>query len=73
MGTVTSKYIHTMDTALIMAADAISGYIAGLLDGRNFKRIVYALDRTARKAALVRFLDEASGRVAAGVQFPIAA
>jgi hypothetical protein len=73
MGTVTSRYIRTMDTALIMAVDTISGYIAGLLDGRKFKRSVYALDRTARKAALVRFLDEASGRVAAGVQFPIAA
>lgn len=26
-GTVTSKYIHTLDAALIMAADTISGYI----------------------------------------------
>lgn len=26
-GTVTSKYIHSLDTALIMAADTISGYI----------------------------------------------
>ena len=26
-GSVTSKYIHTLDTALIMAADTISGYI----------------------------------------------
>jgi hypothetical protein len=24
-GSVTSKYIHTLDTALIMAADTISG------------------------------------------------
>ncbi len=30
-GSVTSKYIHTLDTALIMAADTISGYIQGLL------------------------------------------
>jgi integrase len=28
-GLVTSKYIHTLDTALIMAADTISGYIKG--------------------------------------------
>jgi hypothetical protein len=28
-----SSYIHTLDTALIMAADTISGYIQGLLDG----------------------------------------
>ena len=63
-GTVTSKYIHSMDTALIMAADTIAGYIAGLLDGRKFKRNIYALDRSARKVALVRFLDEASGKPA---------
>jgi integrase len=36
-GSVTSKYIHTVDTALIMAADTISGYIQGLLDGIEFK------------------------------------
>jgi len=36
-GSVTSKYIHTLDTALIMAADTISGYIQGLLDGIEFK------------------------------------
>jgi len=29
-GSVTSKYIHTLDTALIMAADTISGYVQGL-------------------------------------------
>jgi integrase len=37
-GSVTSKYIHTLDTALIMAADTISGYIQGLLDGVEFKQ-----------------------------------
>jgi hypothetical protein len=35
---VTSKYIHTFDTALIMAADAISGYIQGPLGGIEFKQ-----------------------------------
>lgn len=35
-GSVTSKYIHTLDTALIMAADTISGYIQGLLDGIEY-------------------------------------
>ena len=30
---VTSKYIHTLDTALIMAADTIASYIQDLLDG----------------------------------------
>jgi integrase len=60
-GSVTSKYIHTLDTALIMAADTISGYIQGLLDGVKFKQTAYALDRGSRKAALARFLTEAIG------------
>jgi integrase len=60
-GSVTSKYIHTLDTALIMAADTISGYIQGLLDGVKFKQTAYALDRGSRKAALARFLSEAIG------------
>lgn len=59
-GSVTSKYIHTLDTALIMAADTISGYIQGLLDGVEFKQTAYALDRDSRKAALARFLKMAS-------------
>lgn len=57
---VTSKYIHTPDAALIMAADTISGYIEGLLDGVEFKRTSYALDRGARKATLARFLKKMS-------------
>ncbi len=60
-GSVTSKYIHTLDTALIMAADTISGYIQGLLDGVTFKQTAYALDRDSRKAALSRFLQKAVG------------
>jgi hypothetical protein len=39
-----------------MAADTISGYIQGLLDGVDFKKTTYALDRASRKAALARFL-----------------
>jgi hypothetical protein len=58
---VTSKYIHTLDTALIMAADTISGYIQGLLDGIEFKQTACALDRSSRKAALARFLKRALG------------
>lgn len=58
-GTVTSKYIHSLDTALIMAADTISGYIQGLLDGIKFKQTAYALDRHSRRAALDRFLMKA--------------
>ncbi len=44
-----------------MAADTISGYIQGLLDGIEFKQTAYALDRDSRKAALARFLKRASG------------
>lgn len=61
-GSVTSKYIHTLDTALIMAADTISGYIQGLLEGKEFKQTAYALDRDSRKAALARFLRKAAGK-----------
>jgi integrase len=61
-GSVTSKYIHTLDTALIMAADTISGYIQGLLDGVEFKQTAYALDRDSRRAALDRFLIKAVGQ-----------
>lgn len=60
-GSVTSNYIHTLDTALIMAADTIAGYIAGLLEGKEFKQTAYALDRDSRKAALARFLNKAAG------------
>ncbi|NWG22908.1 MAG: tyrosine-type recombinase/integrase [Pseudorhodoplanes sp.] len=60
-GSVTSKYIHTLDTALVMAADTIAGYIQGLLDGVAFKQTAYALDRESRKAALTRFLRKAVG------------
>lgn len=60
-GSVTGKYIHTLDTALIMAADTIAGYIQGLLDGIEFKQTAYALDRNSRKAALARFLQMAAG------------
>ncbi|MFC3321294.1 tyrosine-type recombinase/integrase [Mesorhizobium cantuariense] len=57
-GTVTSRYIHTVDTALIMAADTIAGYINGLLDGVHFTRTSYALDRPVREAALSRLFSE---------------
>ena len=59
-GSVTSNYIHTLDTALIMAADTIAGYIQGLLDGIEFKQTAYAVDRDSRRAALARFLQQAS-------------
>ena len=58
-GTVTSRYIHSIDTALIMAADTVAGYIKGLLDGVEFKRKAYALDRASREAALACLFDQA--------------
>ncbi|WP_315825593.1 MULTISPECIES: tyrosine-type recombinase/integrase [unclassified Bradyrhizobium] len=67
-GSVTSKYIHTLDTALIMAADTISGYIQGLLDGVKFKQTEYALDRKSRKAALAQFLKSAIGERLSGAE-----
>ncbi len=33
LSTMTSRYIHTVDTALIMVVDAGAGYIQALLDG----------------------------------------
>ncbi|SMH30621.1 tyrosine-type recombinase/integrase [Mesorhizobium australicum] len=57
-GSVTSRYIHTVDTALIMAADSIAGYIQGLLAGVAFTHTAYALDRDSRKAALAHFLGQ---------------
>jgi integrase len=60
-GTVTSRYIHTIDTALIMAADIIAGYIYGLLEGIKFNRTPYALDRQSREAALARLFEQDEG------------
>ncbi len=57
-GTVTSRYIHAVDTALVMAADTVSGYINGLLNGVQFKRTCYALDRASREATLARLFTE---------------
>lgn len=57
-GTITSRYIHTVDTALIMAADTVTGYIQGLLDGVQFKRTSYAIDRQSRRAAMDRLFAE---------------
>lgn len=60
-GTITSRYIHTVDTALVMAADAVAGYIGGLLDGVEFKRTSYALDRGSRQAAMARLFEHTLG------------
>jgi integrase len=70
-GTITSRYIHAVDTALIMAADTVAGYISGLLSGVEFKPTSYALDRVTRQAALARLFRQRvetvdfEGRIAA--------
>ena len=58
-GTVTSKYIHALESALVGAADTIAGYIQGLLNGEEFKQVAYAIDRSSRKTALAHFLSRA--------------
>ncbi|MER9370481.1 integrase, partial [Mesorhizobium sp. M0518] len=52
-----------VDTALIMAADSIAGYIQGLLDGVAFSHTSYALDRASRKSALAHFLGQTNSSV----------
>ena len=59
-GTVTGRYIHTVDSLLVMAADTVAGYIQGLLNGKKFRRTTYALDRASREAALTRLLEQSS-------------
>lgn len=63
-GLITNKYIHSLDSVLIMAADTIVGYIQGLLAGIEFKQTAYALDRDSRRAALDLFLSKAVGETA---------
>lgn len=58
-GTVTSRYIHSVDTALVMAPDNIAGYIQDLLDGAALRHTTYALDRDSRKTSLAHFLGKA--------------
>jgi hypothetical protein len=55
-GSVTSNYIHTMDIALIMAADNMAGYIQGLMDGVQFRHTAYSFDRGSRKECDVAIL-----------------
>ena len=72
-GTVTSLYIHAIDTAVVMAADTVSGYINGLLNGVQFKRTCYALDRASREATLARLFTEIQVESMADNQEQIAA
>ena len=53
---VTRRYVHVVDTALVLAADTVSGFIDALMSGVVFKRAPSALDRKAREAAISRLL-----------------
>ena len=55
-GSVTSKYVHTLDSTLIMAADTVSGYVKALLEGVEFRRNTYTLDRQSRRSAIASML-----------------
>jgi integrase len=55
---VTGRYIHTVDTLLVMAADTVAGFIKGLLDGKKFRQTSYALDRESREATLARLFEQ---------------
>ena len=57
---ITSKYIHSLDSVLITAADIVAGYVQGLLEGAKFRQTALACDRTSRKAALDQFIRKAS-------------
>jgi integrase len=71
--TVTSRYIHAIDAALVMAADTLAGYINGLLNGVRFKRTSYALDRASREATLARLFTEIQLKPTEDLQERIAA
>jgi integrase len=57
-GSVTGRYIHTVDTLLVMAADTVAGFVGGLLDGKTFRQTCYALDRASRQARLARLFEQ---------------
>ena len=62
--TITARYIHSADTALVMAADTVSGLIDALLRDAKVARTHYALDRCSRRAAMDRWLAPANNSAA---------
>lgn len=58
--TITARYIHSADSALVMAADTVSGLIDALLRDAKVARTHYALDRGSRRAAMDRWLVPAN-------------
>jgi integrase len=58
-GTVTSTYVHTLDAALVIAADRVASYVQGLLDGVEDTQTVYAPNDESCRADLSNFLTQA--------------
>jgi hypothetical protein len=56
-----------------MAADTVAGYINGLLNGAEFRRTSYALDRAAREATLARLFSQVDAKTNTDAQERIAA
>jgi len=46
-----------------MAADTVSGYVKALLEGVEFRRNTYTLDRQSRQSAINQMLTEAKPTV----------
>lgn len=57
---ITSRYIHTVDSTLIAAADTIAAYIHGSLVGVDLRHVGYAVDRSPREKAVAQFLGSQS-------------
>ena len=57
-GSVTSRYVHTPDSTLIMAANTVAGYLKALLEGVEFRRNTYTPDRESRRTAIEQMLIE---------------
>jgi integrase len=60
-GSITSRYIHSIDANLVSAADTMAAFIQGLLDGKEYQRAIHSLDRSARKQVISGFLNSAQG------------
>lgn len=69
-GTMTSKYVHTLDTTLLIAADTVAWYINGLPNGEAFRHTTYSLDERFCVGAvdMVSVDDQIAGVKCAGRQ-----
>jgi integrase len=56
-GSITSRYVHTLDAALVMAADTVSGYIQALLDGAELSHQRGRSNRNSRAGTSTRHAE----------------